>query len=236
MAIDILKTQQNLTKAGYPAGPTDGSWGPSTATGLLCYGVKKKTPDSVLRGLGQAMGTYLKGSNTVDLFASPERLIDYLSQCAVETGGFSVFEENMRYTAERLMVVWPSRFKTIAQAKPYAGNPKALSNLVYGARMGNELNGINDDDGWENRGGGLCMHTGAAEYKILKDNLGITPDQVRHDPISQVRASLDYWYRRKVASFIDRGDTNGARKAVNGGLIGIDEVNNFRTRFRNVIA
>lgn len=234
MPIDVKKIQTNLTNKSYSPGPIDGVWGPSTAVALLSFGTKRAI-DSTLRGLGQAMGTFLKGSNTVDLFSDPEFLIDYLSQCHVETGGFSIFEENMRYSAQRLMVVWPSRFKTLAQAQPYAGNPQALANLVYGARMGNELNGTNDDDGWDNRGGGLCMHTGATEYGILEKNLGVTPDQVRHDPISQVRASLDYWGRRKVTSFVAKKDLPGARKAVNGGLIGFDEVNKVRTIYRQVI-
>lgn len=234
MPVNILETQKALATAKYNPGPLDGSWGSSTATAILSYAVKRPV-DSILKGLGTAMGTYLKGNNQIDLLASPARLIDYISQCCVETGGFKFFEENMFYTAQRLMTVWPSRFKTLEQAKPYAGNPRALANLVYGSRMGNELNGTNDDDGFDNRGSGLCMHTGAAEFKILHDDLGITPDQVRHDPISQVRASLDYWGRRKVASFVDRNDLSGARKAVNGGLLGFDEVNVVRSRLGSVV-
>ncbi|MCY1745057.1 hypothetical protein [Ensifer sp. SL37] len=45
--------------------------------------------------------------------------------------------ENLYYSAERLTQVWPSRFPTIASAKPFARNPRKLANKVYGGRMGN---------------------------------------------------------------------------------------------------
>ena len=51
----------------------------------------------------------------------------------------------LNYTAERLVQVWPSRFPTAASAAPYAHNPKALADIVYGGRGGNVAG---TDDGW----------------------------------------------------------------------------------------
>lgn len=61
-----------------------------------------------------------------------------LAHICVETGGFRQLEENMNYSAKRLMQVWPSRFKTLAVAKQYERNPQKLANYVYGSRMGNK--------------------------------------------------------------------------------------------------
>lgn len=79
--------------------------------------------------------------------------------------------ENLNYTAKRLTAVWPARFKTAAAAAPYAHNPEALANKVYGGRFGNgpEASG----DGWRYRGRGFVQITFRDNYKRLGDAMGI---------------------------------------------------------------
>lgn len=74
--------------------------------------------------------------------------------------------ENMNYTAKRITQVWPSRFPTIASALPYAHNPEKLGNKVYGGRLGNEDDGIDDGDGYRYRGRGIgAQFTGKGQYR-----------------------------------------------------------------------
>lgn len=88
-----------------------------------------------------------------------------------ETGArFAPVQENLNYSAKRLTQVWPSRFPTIAAATPYANNPRALANKVYGGRMGN----TGPDDGWLYRGRGLVQITGKDNY--AKYGLASDPD------------------------------------------------------------
>ena len=101
--------------------------------------------------------------------------------------------------------------------------------------MGNELDGTADNDGWDHRGSGLLQHTGAGEYATLKTQLGYEPDDVR-DPVKSVLAACNYWKRRNVNGFIDRGDFKGARKAVNGGHFGLDEIAGKRNRALRVLS
>lgn len=76
--------------------------------------------------------------------------------------------ENMNYSAKRMMQVWPSRFPTLASAKPYANNPEALGNKVYGGRLGNGM-----FDGYKFRGRGIgAQITGYISYKKYGDLLG----------------------------------------------------------------
>lgn len=85
-----------------------------------------------------------------------------LSEAYHETGGrMQPISENLNYSAKRMTQVWPSRFPTIASAKPYANNPKALANKVYGGRLGNKF----QDDGWRFRGRGLAQITGRENYE-----------------------------------------------------------------------
>jgi putative chitinase len=46
-----------------------------------------------------------------------------------ESGGLRIAEENLNYTGARMMVVWPSRFKTLASTVGLAGNPQALATV-----------------------------------------------------------------------------------------------------------
>jgi putative chitinase len=89
---------------------------------------------------------------------SDEQRARFLANVGHETGGLSTFSENLNYSAERLLAVWPSRFPTRVQTIGYARNPVALANKVYASRMGNgdEKSG----DGWRHRGSGLLMLTG----------------------------------------------------------------------------
>jgi putative chitinase len=61
----------------------------------------------------------------------------FFATLALESGGFRSREENLNYSAKRLCQVWPRRFPSIAAAQPYANNPRALAEKVYGGRMGN---------------------------------------------------------------------------------------------------
>lgn len=94
-----------------------------------------------------------------------------LSEAYHETGGrMQPISENLNYSAKRMTQVWPSRFPTVASAKPYANNPQKLANKVYGGRLGND----GPNDGWLYRGRGLAQITGNANY--AKFGLAENPD------------------------------------------------------------
>lgn len=89
-----------------------------------------------------------------------QHLAAIFSEAHHETGGaMQPIEENLNYSAKRLTQVWPKRFPTLDAAKPYANNPPALANKVYGGRLGNALN-----EGWLFRGRGLIQITGRENY------------------------------------------------------------------------
>jgi putative chitinase len=144
----------------------------------------------------------------------------FLAQNHHETQGFTKFTENMNYSAARLMQVWPSRFPSVAAAKPYANNPPALANNVYANRMGNGP--PSSGDGWRFRGGGLTHHTGKAEYARVAKRTGRTPDEIRNPSkaVAMVDAAASYWADRNVIEAAKRGDDRAVTIRINGGLIG----------------
>lgn len=137
-----------------------------------------------------------------------------------ETMGFTKFVENMNYSAPRLMQVWPSRFKSLEAARPYANNPQALANNVYANRMGN--GSAVSGDGWTYRGGGGLHHTGKAEYQRVEKTHGYLPDVIRNpaNSIAILTAACSYCAARKVVPAMNEGDDEKVTRLINGGLIG----------------
>lgn len=208
---------------------------PDTATFEHLLSVAAGRPvDDTMRNIAAGLTKY---AASYGITQTKNRLAEFIAQTANETGGYRLFQENMRYSAKRIMQVWPNRFPTLASALPYAWDPSdpdrediALANKTYGGRMGNEANGTDDNDGWDHRGGGLIQHTGAAEYAIIEQRLGLTPDQVRDGGENSVHAALDFWQRANVNEAVDRGDFREARRRTNGGYIGLQEVANIRSK------
>lgn len=149
---------------------------------------------------------------------TPRSWLAYILATAFhETGGkMQPVEENLNYTAARIREVWPSRFASVKAAQPYARNPRALANKVYGGRMGNTA----ADDGWRYRGRGLSQITGKANY--VKFGIATTPDKAL-ELATAVRILFDgmtkgmFTGRRLADYFSDTTeDPVGARAIVNG--------------------
>nr|WP_066921388.1 peptidoglycan-binding protein [Methylobacterium sp. CCH5-D2] len=152
-------------------------------------------------------------SDTLD---SPLRIAHFLAQVVPESQSLTRLEENLSYSAERLCKVWPKRFPTLAAAKPFAKNPKALAERVYGGREGN----VHPGDGWLFRGRGLGMLTFRNNYRAhgFEANPGALSQ-----PRVALRTALSFWVANDCAAYADRDDVVGLRRVWNGGQIGIAE-------------
>ena len=171
------------------------------------------------------------------------RVVHFLAQIFSESGALKATSENMNYSAQRLMQVWPSRFKTLEQAEPYAHNPEKLANNVYANRMGNgdELSG----DGWRFRGRGLIGLTGKANYAnfnkcdLITEDVVKRPDKVADYPLCLVSA-MWFWEKHNLNDLadMDLGGSNGESivekitQKVNGGQIGIANRKYYYRRFK----
>lgn len=148
------------------------------------------------------------------------RAAHFLSQIATETGGLRAIEENLNYSAARLVKVWPKRFPTLAAARPYANNPEALANHVYGSRLGNTQPG----DGWRYRGGGMMQTTGRSNYRSAGHEKD--PEALRQ-PGPALDAALHYWSTNGCNALADRDDVTALRARINGGANGLPETRTY---------
>jgi putative chitinase len=147
-------------------------------------------------------------------------LDDFLGQILHESAHLSAFSENMNYSAERLCQVWPSRFPTLDDARPYAHNPEALANRVYGGRMGNTEPG----DGWKYRARTPIGLTGRDNYARIGDLMGqdlVNMPELAEQPRFALEICIRWWEDRIPDSFL--GDPEKVTKRVNGGLIGLSD-------------
>jgi len=148
-----------------------------------------------------------------------------LAHMGHESMDLTRLEESLYYsTAERLMAVWPSRFKTKGYAESFARNPTDLANLVYGTRLGNREPG----DGWKFRGRGPFQLTGRYNYERCAEETGLdivsNPDLLCDDPVAGATSAVWFW-----TSFVDGRDMKTTTKQINGGYHGLkDRVNRFK--------
>lgn len=177
----------------------DGAFGPNTARAIAKH-----------YGLNAKRGAHLLG------------------QAAHESGNFMISEENLYYRASTMCRVWPSRFKSEAEAEPYAKNPEKLANKVYSGRMGNgpESSG----DGWKYAGKGFIQLTGKDNTRAFAEHIG--RDSLVDDPSPiadelAMDSAIFFFERNGLFNMADEGVTDDVikriTKRVNGGYHGLDD-------------
>ena len=167
---------------------------------------------------------------------TPRRQACFIGQCQVESDNFKVLEENLNYSAERLMQIFPSRFPTLQIAELYAENPVKLAGKIYGSRadLGNE----NDGDGYKYRGRGIIQITGKLNYNFCGKALGvdlITNPALLLDPENAVMSAGWFWNKRGINLFADTLNHAVITKRINGGLNGFQERVQYSNRALEII-
>lgn len=157
---------------------------------------------------------------------TPQRVAAFLAQCGHESGGWTVFEENLNYSAKGLNSIFKKYFPTIESAEPYARQPQKIANKVYANRMGNGPESSND--GWTYRGRGPIQLTGRSNYTAFaKDmfddwqNVVENPDWVTADRDFALMSAIWFWNKNGLNKWADNGDFVTLTKRINGGTIGL---------------
>lgn len=144
----------------------------------------------------------------------------FLGQLMAESGLIPQ-EENLNYSARRILQVWPSRFGSLQAAQAVAMRPEALANKVYGGRMGNKSPG----DGYKYRGRGFIQLTGRNNYTHYGQVTGF--DLVNHpDLLLQIGVSCQvaaaYWQVRNINAAANQDDVAAVTYLINGGQHGLE--------------
>jgi putative chitinase len=164
------------------------------------------------------------------------RLCHFLAQLMHESGGFSLVKENLNYSADGLLKIFPKYFPTKEIATAYARQPQKIANKVYGNRMGNgnEASG----DGFKYSGKGYIQITGKENYALLTKDTGT--DFVNHPELlltneNAIMSAGWYWNSRKLNAYADIDDILTITKKINGGTIGLEDRKAQLTKCKQII-
>jgi putative chitinase len=200
--------------------------------------LKKLWPEGNDKMPGLIEGILEKSESVFQKYGiSSELLVAHvMAQISHECGAGTDIVENLNYSAERMMQVWPSRFPTLQDAQPYAHSPMTLANKVYNGRMGNA---VGSNDGWNFRGRGATQTTGKEGYSLLAAKMGL-PLLMNPDLVN----TPEYFLECGVADFIICGclpyakndDILGVTKRLNGGIVGLDQRKQWLFRWKQTLA
>ncbi len=139
---------------------------------------------------------------------------------------------NSKLHSERLARLNAKQFELDAGDNDFCPQPW-LFNLVYGARMGNQINGTLDNDGYDYRGGGVVQLTGKSNYEsflhwLNKSGLGFnltlaTVDEFVRSSDGALLAGVWFWLAHDLGKLARRDDILAVTKAINGGENGLEE-------------
>lgn len=174
----------------------DGSFGPNTARGILKH-----------------------------YELSPEHGAHLLGQIVHESASFKLTRENLNYSVEAMMRVWPSRFPTEESAKPYAKNPKALAENVYFDRMGNDTK----EKASLYIGRGFLQLTGYNNVRSFASDMRV-PEVLENPQLLEEDYAMEtaIWFFRKnnLWKICDEGVSDDVikklTKRINGGYTGLE--------------
>jgi len=140
-----------------------------------------------------------------------------------ECAGFGVMTENLNYSADGLLKIFPKYFNAESAAS-HARNPQMIASRVYANRLGN--GDVASSDGWNYRGRGFIQLTGKENYTKFAAAVGKSlPDTVKYlETVEGALASAAwFWKTRNINAKADADDVTGVTKLVNGGTIGLDD-------------
>lgn len=180
----------------------------------------------------QQVNTLINAHTITKYGLNRDGLAMIIAQCHHESQGFTKTQENLNYSEDRLLQVFPKYFNK-ENANDYARKPEAIANKVYGNRMGN---GDEDSgDGYKYRGRGYLQLTGKDNYRLCGTEMDIdlinSPDLLGN---AQYAMESALWFFKRN-SLINNLDIEKVTKRINGGLNGLAEREKLFNEYKKVL-
>jgi len=162
---------------------------------------------------------------------TPKRVAAFMAQCGHESGGFTLMQENLNYSAKGLRGTFGKYFPNDEVAKLYERKPQMIANRVYANRMGNgdEASG----EGWYFRGRGIVQITGKNNYtkcsqSLFESNVLVENPDLLLETEYAIHSACWFWSAARLNELADIGDMKTMTKRINGGYIGLeDRINHY---------
>lgn len=160
-----------------------------------------------------------------------KRAAAFAATIAHESAGGAALVESLNYRPDALTATWPSRFSAVdaerwGRITGRAADQRAIAERAYGGRMGNGPEGTGD--GFRYRGRGLIQITGRDGYRLAGDAIGkplVQHPELAEDPETAAEIAAWTWAAWKGCNpMADAGQVEQWRRAINGGLNGLADV------------
>lgn len=168
---------------------------------------------------------------------TPNRICAFISQCAHESTDFTRVVENLNYSKEGLLKIFPKYFNE-KSAEECARQPMKIANIVYANRMGN--GDTASGDGFKYRGRGLIQLTGKNNYVTFsKDTFG--DDRLLTDPDflltkeGALKSACWFWKKNNLNAIADKEDIVELTRKINGGKHGLEDRTERFIKLKNAI-
>lgn len=173
-------------------------------------------------------------------------IASFLANVAVESRGLTQMTENLNYSVDGLLGTFSRQRISVADAKRLGrgkgegplspARQEALANVLYGGEWGRKnLGNTTPGDGWKFRGRGPKQITGRRNYTDFGKAMGVRVDDVPAYIVTREGGCMAAGWFWKTNNLDAKAATPGVeddRKAINGGLNGVDVV---RARFNLLV-
>lgn len=184
--------------------------------------------------------------------SNPLEQAHFLAQADHESMGFTALLEGTRFRFSRALELWPSKKAEILakQSELKANNvtycPQPwLYNTVYGSRMGNEINGTADNDGFDTRGHGIFQLTGR-DNRIRFLNwlnqkgkwLALTMAGLNSFLLTEEGAILSaiwFWQDKGCSALALSDDLIAVTRKINGGINGLTDRRQKLNKYKKML-
>jgi putative chitinase len=192
--------------------------------------IKEHVPAKVYDELGHI--------STMFEINTPLRVSHFLSQCAHESMNFKLTIENLNYSSDGLLRIFPRYFTKLTAIK-YQRSPERIANIVYANRMGN--GSIESGDGWKYRGRGYIQLTGKNNYRafdaFVEENIVEQPELVA---LKYPLLSAGWFFHTNNLNIIsDKGSTDEVitelTRRINGGVNGLSDRIKYFKKYYNIL-
>lgn len=148
----------------------------------------------------------------------------FFGQCSHESAHFTVFSENLNYSASGLLRTFPRYFNANTAAQ-YARKPNDIASKVYANRMGNGSE--HTEDGWKFRGRGAIQLTGKSNYILFSAQIKDPEVLLNPDIVAEKYAfesAMFFFTKNRIldmCSTVDDRTIAQVTKKINGGTNGL---------------
>jgi putative chitinase len=155
-----------------------------------------------------------------------DRIAHFLAQVCHESGHFNTLKENLNYSADGLLKVFPKYFPTRELALQYARRPSMIANRVYANRMGNgdEASG----DGWKHSGLGLIQLTGKHNQTAFAEHIHRSLDETLKylkTKEGALHSALYFWHKNDINKLINGfNDVDNISDVINIGKLTTNKI------------